>query len=441
MKLLPDYGGVRGFNYTQSNVWTDVNFWEQYDHDIVERDMGYAQRLQLNSARIFLTYSSYVKNPAQFLENVRDFVRTAWSHGISVNPIIYHGTRFLPEDFVRPRQNDEYGMRPVPKTLSDPSCWRLGEKYFDDLYEAIGGEPGLLFWDISNEPGYRMPDNATWYEQEPEWAREFAVTPDEEQMKQLRSRQELVWSFIRHFCRYVKAKDPVTPIGVGQTFIYETEASGTAELVDIIVFHDYFETRERIRQTFDMAVRLGKKYGKPVINNETCCLCRANPYDMVLQTLEEYGMGYYLFELMIGGDVWNRVHGICYPDGTVRDPSIVAALFGFYRNRGEGALTSDVNQEGYALRAIEKADKALRGARNGVDFRPGGDHSKESAQLLEACEYIANLLEGGQHVPEDRLPTARLMAYRRQENPDADGIKQWLCELVVTLKKACHLVK
>ena len=37
MKPLKDYSFVRGFNYTQSNVWTDVNFWEEYDHDIVER--------------------------------------------------------------------------------------------------------------------------------------------------------------------------------------------------------------------------------------------------------------------------------------------------------------------------------------------------------------------------------------------------------------------
>ena len=74
MKPLEDYTFVRGFNYTQSNVITDTNFWEEYDHDIVERDMGYAERLRLNSARIFLTYSSYVKDPEGFLRNVQDFM-------------------------------------------------------------------------------------------------------------------------------------------------------------------------------------------------------------------------------------------------------------------------------------------------------------------------------------------------------------------------------
>ena len=186
MKPLKDYSFVRGFNYTQSNVWTDVNFWEEYDHGIVERDLGYAERLRLNSARIFLTYSSYIKNPQQFLSNVKDFVRTAWKHGISTNPIIYHGMRFLPEDL-----GERHAGEPLsfPKTLEDKSCWVLGEKYFDDLYDAIGNEPGLLFWDISNEPGFRV-GNATWYEQEPEYARAWEDTPD---LEAVRARQELIW--------------------------------------------------------------------------------------------------------------------------------------------------------------------------------------------------------------------------------------------------------
>lgn len=434
MKPLQDYSFVRGFNYTQSNVWTDVNFWEEYDHDIVERDMGYAERLKLNSARIFLTYSSYRKDKERFLSNVKDFVQTAWRHGISTNPIVYHGMRFLEEDFEPGKEGE---ARPVPKTLQDESCWVLGEQYFDDLYEAIGQEPGLLFWDISNEPGIRADDGFVWYDEEPASRREGLAKPD---LEELRARQELVWRFVRHFCRYVKKKDPVNAIGVGNTLIYETEASQTAPLVDIIVFHDYSETREEIRRTYDYAAALGKKYGKPVINNETGCICRANPYDVVLKTLEEYHMGYYLFELMIGKDVWNRVHGICYADGTVRDPSIVAALYGFYRNRSESLIPSDVNQEGYVYRAIGKADRLLRRTRNGISFAPGGDHSNDTAELLELCEYVANLLEGGQLVPMDVPPTARIERFRRQTRPDADDVKAYLCELLECLKKACHVV-
>ena len=37
-------------------------------------------------------------------------------------------------------------------------------------------------------------------------------------------------------------------------------------------------------------------------------------------------------------------------------------------------------------------------------------------------------------------PTAKVAAYRRMEHPDTEEIKDWLYELVDTLKKACRLV-
>lgn len=433
MRKKVDYSAIRGFNYTQPDCGMDLKFWINYNHDIVDRDMGYAERLHLNSARIFLIYDCYKENPKQFLANVKDFVRTAWNHGISTNPIVFLGFRFAPDE--PPLSSmimSKPGLRPLSKAIEDPSCWYLGEQYFDALYEAIGNEPGLLFWDIANEPGYT--DNfVTWYDDEPLYQQDYQERPD---MALLRERQEKTWAIVRHFCKYVKAKDPDHDIGVGNIYIYETEHSGTAELVDVIVFHDYFCTRRRIREMLDMAIALGKKYNKPVLNNEMCCLCRANPYDMSIELHNEYKIGWYLFELMIGQDMWSRVHGVVYPDGTVRDPSIVAAIYGFYRNRGETAIRSDVNQEDYVKRVMILADRTLKSVRQS-QFR---DHSNDKEDLLEVCEYAANLLEAGELVPMAYPPTAKIAAYRRQDHVDVQEIADYLMELLDILKKSCHIV-
>ena len=58
-----DYAGIRGFNYTQPDARNDREFWLHYSHETVDRDMGYAERLRLNSARIFLSYTAYRKDP------------------------------------------------------------------------------------------------------------------------------------------------------------------------------------------------------------------------------------------------------------------------------------------------------------------------------------------------------------------------------------------
>ncbi len=428
-----DYSRLRGFNYTPSNIPFGGDRWESYDHDVADREMAYAERLRLNSARVFLSYASYYKNPELFLANVRDFVRTAWSHGVSTNPIIYTGFRFLPEDFARKHVPGER-LQPLSQTIQDKSSWALGEKYFDDLLAAIGDEPGLLFWDISNEPGY-SDDFVTWYDDEPEYLQTFRTRPD---MAVLRERQEKTWEIVRHFCKYVKAKDPRHDIGVGNIFIFETEPSGTADLVDVIIFHDYSATRGRLHRILDQARALGEKYNKPLLDNETCCLCRSNPYDMGIELHEEYGIGWYLFELMIGNNMWNRAHGVCYPDGTVRDPSIVASLFGFYRNRGKDSpiIRADVNQEDYVTELLKRIETLMVSTRRNRRM----DHSTDAAEVLELCEYAANILEAGELVPMAMPPTARVAAYRRQPDPDVEELKDWLYELADTLKKACRIV-
>ncbi|MDO4283782.1 MAG: hypothetical protein Q4C60_00470 [Eubacteriales bacterium] len=429
MKPLGDYSHIKGFNYTASYAKNDYEFWSDYRHDVVEREMGYAQRIGFNSARLFTPHRCYVENRERFLANLRDFVQTAWAHGISSSPIVYFGREFYP-DF----QPDEGEAAAGLTDMLRPENYPLSCAYFDDLYEAVGQEPGLIFWDVSNEPGYHTPNFVTFHEQEPAFRREMDPVPED--MEAFREKQESVWRFLHHVIAHMREKDPVNAIGIGNTYAYEIEPSGTAPLVDILIYHDYFETRKRVRDVCDMMKALGEKYGKPVINNETGCLCRANPYDMELEILQEYGFGYYLFELMVGQDMWSQVHGLVYPDGTIRDPSAIAAVLGFFRNRGPSRIPTLVNREGSANRAIALATRAIAEAGSGLYC----ERQKEKTEgLLEAAEYIANLLEAGEHVPMHSLPTARIAGYRRQETPDREEIIGWLYELVRTLQKACRI--
>ena len=135
-----------------------------------------------------------------------------------------------------------------------------------------------------------------------------------------------------------------------------------------------------MRDALEYAKKMGEKYGKPVLDNEMCCLARANPYDMSIEMHDEYQIGWYLFELMIGKDMWSRVHGVVYPDGTVRDPSIVAAIGGFFRNRSETAIRSDVNQEDYVKRVSILAERTLHAgqAESGLRSQPGCGKSSGS---------------------------------------------------------------
>ena len=124
--------------------------------------------------------------------------------------------------------------------------------------------------------------------------------------------------------------------------------------------------------------------------------------------------------------MWSRVHGIVYPDGTIRDPSIVAAIMGFFRNRSDSAILPDVNQEHFADKALENAGKLLHA------YAPADE-------LLEACENMANLLEAGELVPMAYPPTRKIEEWRRKEKKDIMAIRQFTFSLMETLRQACQI--
>ena len=99
-----------------------------------------------------------------------------------------------------------------------------------------------------------------------------------------------------------------------------------ADAVDVLQFHDYSPTREQIRANIVRAQQFAAKVGKPVVDGEVGCDARANPYDVALEEHMKAGMGWYIWELMIVPGSWGPVQGVFYADGTVRDPSIPAAI-------------------------------------------------------------------------------------------------------------------
>ena len=101
---------------------------------------------------------------------------------------------------------------------------------------------------------------------------------------------------------------------------------------------------------------------------------------------------------MIGVSRWRDIHGVVYPDGTVRDPSIVAAIRGFFRRRGPDMVAPTVDKEGAATRVLAQAEKWL------------GTVNSDYAAGVGLLETIANLLEAGEHVPMSDPPSARALA-------------------------------
>jgi hypothetical protein len=252
------------------------------------------------------------------------------------------------------------------------------------LVATVGKEPGLEIWDVENEPECcKLPP-----------------TPD----NRLRMEHAVYMARVFH------ELDPATPVTIGATFAENMIEMGDA--VDVLSFHDYSPTRAQIRANIETAKRYARQTGKPLINTEIGCIARANPYDVTLQEYMGAHVGWYIWELMITGN-WGTVHGVFYPDGTVRDPSIPAALLGFFRNRGKNVVEEVPDRENHLTEAVAKNRAWL------------ADSNSEWEAGLDLAETSANLLEGAQLTPMHKLPSREVILLR-EGKPDLPALRSLL---------------
>jgi hypothetical protein len=333
-----DPSKIRGFNYTPAAVASPrhhIDTWVKYDSATTVFDLDLAKRLNLNQVRVFVPYQAFLEDSMALPAKLRHFVRECHIRGMGVMPVVGNGP-----------------------WIRDTSQRAKGVKWARYLIDAISAEPGLKMWDIQNEPDY-------------------PPTPKERVARNFDN--------CRFLSKVFHELDPNTPVTIGMAFV-----DGMIELadyVDVLQFHDYMQTREQIRNNIKRAKEFAAKVNKPLINGEIGCIARANPYDITLQEHMEAGVGWYIWELMIVRKGWGTVHGVFYEDGTVRDPSIAAAIMGFFRKRSPDILVSIPDNEGWITRIIDQGNNWLR--QTDATWDEGLKIAETAAHLLEAGELVA----------------------------------------------------
>ncbi len=361
-RVPKDLSGARGFNYQSAETMGHAEFWLEYNPLVTERDLDYAARLQLNQVRVFVPYSAWERNKEALRKGLLHFVRAAHARGMGVMPTMQY----------------KFGE------WRDKAAWPNARPFVADLIATIGNEPGLAIWDVENEPECcKLPP-----------------TPD----NRLRMEHAMYMAKVFH------ELDPVTPVTIGATLAENMIDMGDA--VDVLSFHDYSSTRAQIRANIAKAKQYAAKVGKPLVNSEIGCIARANPYDVALEEHMQGHVGWYIWELMITGN-WGTVHGVFYPDGTVRDPSIAAALMGFFRNRGPNVVEDVPDRENHLTEEVEKNKAWL------IDSDPAWDGG------LDLAEVSANLLEAAQLAPIHD-PPSRQVALLRKGPPNLPALRSML---------------
>ena len=294
-----DFAAMRGANYVPSYARNDVQTWMDYDPAVIDRELGYAERLKLNTVRVFLQIAVYEHNPQRFLDNFENFLGLCEKHHIRMMPVVFDSCFGEFPDLVKYRDMD--WMACPGQNRLGPEHWPAMEKYVHDVVGTHKQDPRIVLWDVMNEP----------------YITSFNKDAD----------KKLIHTFLGRALDMARATGPVQPLSVGWEFWpLAIDPQQHLDQVDVISFHNY---------TTDLAEAIAKaregalKPGKPVIINEVVRR-PGQTFDYAMRTLRETKIGWCFWELMLGKTEFSRgdnpIQGIIYPDGTCRDAREVAAV-------------------------------------------------------------------------------------------------------------------
>jgi hypothetical protein len=156
-----DWSWVKGAVYVPTNVVNQIQEWDKYDHDVNDRELGYAQMYGINFVRVFLHNLLWQKDSAKLLANLEDFLKLADKHGIKVELVFFDDCWDDHPQILTDQLSPRYGIHnsrwveaPGDDIKSNYAANKQALKdYVQGIVTAHKDDPRIAFWDIYNEPG------------------------------------------------------------------------------------------------------------------------------------------------------------------------------------------------------------------------------------------------------------------------------------------------
>lgn len=257
---------LSGCNYNPASAINAIEMWsaDTYDHDQIDKELGWAEELGFNTMRTFLSSVVYKNDPEGMIKRMDDFLSICDKHGIKPMFVIFDDC-WNPESW--------YGKQPEPKPGIHNSGWVQDpavslradttalfmdlEKYVKGIVGAFRGDDRLLMWDLYNEPGNsnHLNESIPLVKNSFRWAREAGSTQ---------------------------------PLSVG---VWKNSLSDLnkiqLELSDITTYHNYSGDPENQQHAIDTL----KAYGRPVINTEYMARRNDCTFQKIMPLLKENNVG------------------------------------------------------------------------------------------------------------------------------------------------------
>lgn len=164
---------VRGAIYLPARAFNTFQMWSNYDRGVVERDFGYASRVNLNAIRTWVSYEYWNREPRACAAKLEHLLSTAANEGLRVLLILFEGIGGRPTQENLTDTDPRTAMSvasPGPSVIRNRDRWDEPKRFVNWVMDRHGDDERLLGIEVMNEPG--------WFENKPEFTRAMLETLD-----------------------------------------------------------------------------------------------------------------------------------------------------------------------------------------------------------------------------------------------------------------------
>ena len=325
-----------GCNFSPSTASNQLEMWQAdtWDPETIERELGWASEIGMNSVRVFLHDLVWEADPEGMKARMDRFLELAWGVGIHTMFVIFDDCWFPAQagpqrEPVPGVHNSRWAQSPGHAVLRDRGEWPRLERYVRDVIGAFGSDDRVCVWDLYNEPGNAFLPVASM----PNWKR----TP----LAIAKAFRHFVLTsptlpFLRATFEWAREVDPQQPLTVAVWAPTRKMEKFQLEASDVITFHQYAKPQKLARKI----IELKEAHRRPVLCTEWMARPMGSRFESHLPIFKEEDVGCCCWGLVSGrtqtihgwGDrpgtpepeLWH--HDVFREDGTPFDEAEIEAI-------------------------------------------------------------------------------------------------------------------
>jgi len=321
-----------GSNFIPSTAINELEMWQAdtFDLPTIDRELGWAEGLGMNTMRVFLHNLLWQQDSAGFLRRTDQFLQVADKHHIRImfvlldsvwDPYPKLGRQRDPKPHVH---NSGWVQAPGAEILKNEPRWNQELKpYVVGVISHFRDDPRVLMWDLMNEPDN---ENGSYKAQE------------------LPNKAEVALRLLREEWKWARSSNPSQPLTSGvwkEDWSSDDKLSAMASFQlqnsDVITFHSYDPPDEMKSRMASL-----RRFGRPIVCTEYMARPRGSTFAAILPLLKAERVGAYNWGFVNGKsqtiypwDSWEKTytgeppvwfHDIFRKDGSPYDPKEVTLI-------------------------------------------------------------------------------------------------------------------